>query len=61
MRVYLEDAEIQRLVQDVDVFLINNNELPFSIPPDSKFNMEKKIQEYTNARDRSRAGRSICT
>ena len=49
MRVYLEDAELQRLVQDVDVFLINNNELPFSIPPDSKFNMEKKIQEYTNA------------
>ncbi len=48
VRVYLEDAELQRLVQGVDVFLINNNELPFSIPPDSQFNMEKKIQEYTN-------------
>ncbi len=49
VRVYLEDAEIQRLVQGVDVFLINNNELPFSIPPDSKFNMETKNQERTNA------------
>jgi lipopolysaccharide export system permease protein len=49
VRIYLEDAEIQRLVQDVDVFLINDNMLPFSIPPDSKFNMEKKIQEYTNS------------
>ncbi len=49
VRVYLEDAEIQRLVQGVDVFLINNNELPFSIPPDSKFNMETKTQERTNA------------
>jgi lipopolysaccharide export system permease protein len=49
VRIYLEDAELQRLSQDVDVFLINNNMLPFSIPPDSKFNMEKKIQEYTNS------------
>src|SRR5262249_25503774 len=49
VRITLEDAEIQRLVQDVDVFLINNNVLPFSIPPDSKFNMEKKIQEDTNS------------
>jgi lipopolysaccharide export system permease protein len=49
VRVYLEDAELQRLVQDVDVFLINNNELPFSIPPDSKFNMETKTQERTNS------------
>ncbi len=48
VRVYLEDAELQRLVADVDVFLINNNELPIAIPPDSKFNMEKKIQEFTN-------------
>jgi lipopolysaccharide export system permease protein len=49
VRVYLEDAEVQRLSQDVDVFLINDNELPFSIPPDSKFNMEIKTQERTNA------------
>jgi lipopolysaccharide export system permease protein len=49
VRISLEDAEIQRLVQDVDVFLINNKILPFSIPPDSKFNMEKKIQEFTNS------------
>ncbi len=49
VRVYLEDAEVQRLAQDVDVFLINNNELPFSIPPDSKFNMEIKSQERTFA------------
>ncbi len=49
VRVYLEDAEVQRLAQDVDVFLINDNELPFSIPPDSKFNMEVKTQERTFA------------
>ena len=49
VRVYLEDAEVQRLAQDVDVFLINNNELPFSIPPDSKFNMEVRTQERTFA------------
>jgi lipopolysaccharide export system permease protein len=48
VRVYLQDAELQRLVQDVDVFLINDNILPFQIPPDSQLNMEKKIQEYTN-------------
>ncbi len=29
--------------------MINDNELPFSIPPDSKFNMEIKTQERTNA------------
>jgi lipopolysaccharide export system permease protein len=49
VRVFLEDAELQQLGQGVDVFLINNNELPISIPPDSQFNMEKKIQEFTNA------------
>jgi lipopolysaccharide export system permease protein len=49
VRITLEDAELQRLTQDVDVFLINNNMLPFSIPPDSRVNMDKKIQAYTNS------------
>ena len=50
MRVYLEDAEVTTTQgPGRDIFLINNNELPFTIPPDSKLNMETKIQEKTNA------------
>jgi lipopolysaccharide export system permease protein len=48
VRVFLEDAELQRLRHDADVFLINNRRLDIPIPPDSQFNMDKKIQEYTN-------------
>ena len=50
VRVYLEDAEVTTTQgPGRDIFLINNNELPFTIPPDSKLNMETKIQEKTNA------------
>ena len=49
VRVYLEDSEIQHFVRDADVVLINNKILEIPIPPDSQFNVEKKIQEYTNA------------
>ena len=42
VRVYLEDAEIQRLAQDVDVFLINNNELAIPIPSDSDSTWRRK-------------------
>ena len=50
VRVYFEDAEIQRSTHGADVVLINDNGSSRSpIPPDSQFNVEKKIQEYTNA------------
>jgi lipopolysaccharide export system permease protein len=47
VRVYLEDSEIERL-HDADVTLINNRVLEIPIPADSKFGMDKKVQEYTN-------------
>jgi len=49
VRVFLEDSQEQHLVRDADVMLINNKILEIPIPPDSRFNMEKKIQEFTNA------------
>jgi lipopolysaccharide export system permease protein len=48
VRVYLEDAEVQHYGHDADIVLINNRLLEIPIPPDSQFNVEKKIQEYTN-------------
>jgi lipopolysaccharide export system permease protein len=47
-RVFLVEAEMQDVPHD-DVFLINNNTLEIPIPADSQFNMEKKVQEFTNA------------
>jgi lipopolysaccharide export system permease protein len=49
VRVYFDQAEIQHYRHDSDVVLINDRELEIPIPPDSKFNADKKIQEYTNA------------
>jgi lipopolysaccharide export system permease protein len=49
VRVYFEQAEVQRYRRDADVFLINHRPLEIPIPPDSQFDVEKKIQEYTNA------------
>ena len=49
VRVYFDQAEIQHYRHDADVVLINDRILEIPIPPDSKFNAEKKIQEYTNA------------
>jgi lipopolysaccharide export system permease protein len=49
VRVFLEDAEVQKTVQRPDVVLINNKILEIPIPSDSRFNMDKKLQEYTNA------------
>jgi lipopolysaccharide export system permease protein len=49
VRVYFEDAEIQHYRHDADVFLINDRMLVIPIPPESQFNVEKKIQEFTNA------------
>jgi len=47
VRVYLEDSESERL-RDADVTLINDSVLEIPIPPDSKFGMDKKVQEYTD-------------
>ncbi len=47
VRVYLEDSEIERL-HDADIMLINDRVLEIPIPPDSKFGMDKKVQEYTD-------------
>ncbi len=46
--VTLEKAEIQRSGRDSDVFLINNDTLEIPIPPDSRFGVDKSIQEFTN-------------
>ena len=48
VRVTFWDAEIQHYRHDADVFLINDRVLLIPIPPESQFNVEKKIQEYTN-------------
>jgi lipopolysaccharide export system permease protein len=48
VRVYLDDAVIQNLSHDADVTLINDRVLEIPIPPDSKFGMDKKVQEYTD-------------
>ena len=49
VRVYFDDAEIQHYRHDADVVLINDRILEIPIPPDSKFDVEKKIQEFTNS------------
>ncbi len=48
VRVTLDHAEMQHLDRNSDVALINNNILEMPIPPNSHFNMDKKIQEFTN-------------
>jgi lipopolysaccharide export system permease protein len=48
VRVFLEHSEVQHFARDADVVLINNDTLEIPIPPDSQFNMEKKIQEFSN-------------
>jgi lipopolysaccharide export system permease protein len=48
VRVTFWEAEIQHYRHDADVFLINDRVLLIPIPPESQFNVEKKIQEYTN-------------
>ncbi len=49
VKVFLIDSELQHFAHDADVFLINGDTLVIPIPPDSKFNTEKKIQEFSNA------------
>ncbi|HKI19580.1 MAG TPA: LptF/LptG family permease, partial [Isosphaeraceae bacterium] len=49
VRVYLDHSELQRYSHDADVFLINDQVLEIPIPPDSKFGMDKKVQEYTDS------------
>ncbi len=48
VRVHFDDAEIQHYRHDADVVLINDRILEIPIPPDSTFDVEKKIQEFTN-------------
>jgi lipopolysaccharide export system permease protein len=48
VKVYLDDAEIQRYRREADVMLINDRILVIPIPKDSKFNVDPKIQEFTN-------------
>jgi lipopolysaccharide export system permease protein len=48
VRVFFDDAEVQHYRNDADIVLINNRILEIPIPPESQFNPEKKIQEYTN-------------
>jgi lipopolysaccharide export system permease protein len=49
VRIYFDHAEIQHNDHDADVFLINDRMVVMPIPADSQFNVEKKIQEYTNS------------
>ncbi len=49
VRVYLDHSEIQHFARDADVVLISGRILEIPIPPDSKFNTEKKLQEMDNA------------
>jgi len=49
VRVFLKDSETQHFTAHPDVTLIDNDTLEIPIPADSRFNMETKIQEYTNA------------
>jgi lipopolysaccharide export system permease protein len=49
VRVFLEDSEAERSAGDADVMLINNKPLEIPIPPDSQFNLEKKLQEFSNS------------
>jgi lipopolysaccharide export system permease protein len=49
VRIYLEHSESQRWSVHPDALLINNDTLEFPIPGDSRFNMETKIQERSNA------------
>jgi lipopolysaccharide export system permease protein len=50
VHVHFDQAEIQPYNQasEPDVALINHQGLDIPIPPDSAFDVEKKIQEYTN-------------
>jgi lipopolysaccharide export system permease protein len=48
-KVYFVDAEIQHYRRDADVMLIDDKVLIMKLPPESKFNVEPKIQEFTNA------------
>jgi lipopolysaccharide export system permease protein len=48
VRVYFDDAEIQHYRHDADVMLINDRILEIPIPPESKFSIDQKIQEYSN-------------
>jgi lipopolysaccharide export system permease protein len=48
VKVFFEEAEVQHSRHNADVMLINNRYLQIPIPPDSQFDVEKKIQEYTN-------------
>jgi lipopolysaccharide export system permease protein len=48
VRVFFKDAEVQRYHHGSDVALINNKYVEIPIPPDSSFDVDKKIQEYTN-------------
>jgi lipopolysaccharide export system permease protein len=48
VRITLDHAEMQHFDQNSDVALINDNILEMPIPPNSHFNADKKIQEYTN-------------
>jgi lipopolysaccharide export system permease protein len=49
VRVFLEHSEVQHFGRDDDGVLINNDTLDIPIPPDSQFNLEKKIQEFTDS------------
>jgi lipopolysaccharide export system permease protein len=48
VRVFLERSEVQHFNQDADRMLINKDILEIPIPPDSQFNMDKKIQEFSD-------------
>jgi lipopolysaccharide export system permease protein len=48
VRVYLEDSEVQHSVGAGDGFLIKDDILEIPIPEDTRFIVEKKIQEFTN-------------
>ncbi len=48
VRVFLKDSETQRFTAHPDSVLIDGDTLEIPIPPDSRFNLDTKIQELTN-------------
>ena len=48
VRVHLDQAEMQNYGKDDEVMLIDNNTLEIPMPSESRFIMQKAIQEYPN-------------
>ncbi|MGC8642745.1 MAG: LptF/LptG family permease [Isosphaeraceae bacterium] len=49
VRVYLDQAEVQKYSADKDAVLINQNILEIPLPHENKFGQDQAVQELTNA------------